>query len=311
MVEWYGNACSGNDREKQSLGLDWDALARNILGDWSQDRNCHSRILSEPEKLPVQYWRAEIHQNLAPVLVILSGNPLVFSRKNFYQLLVFYWCCAPDVSAPAVIINESPILGGLDGHRFNSAFSLLVLALVHLLVHLAAEHKRGDRHQLSECLWVRCHLADQGRDHRTSGSLAMARNSRQAAYPAHSAFDRAITVAIAIMMARGLIVRSAVVFKLIVLGRPDLDRKTPNLRLRWNGDRTPQALLFCRNFGNWIEVSCERLWLLIACHLRSLTGGALKTLTAVLARTGAGSRLTLKKYSGAHGCVDFLSAPKP
>ena len=41
-------------------------------------------------------------QNLAPVLVIISGSSLVFSRKIITST-GFYRCCAPGASAPAVI----------------------------------------------------------------------------------------------------------------------------------------------------------------------------------------------------------------
>ena len=41
-------------------------------------------------------------QNLAPVLVIISGNSLVFSRKSIIST-GFYRCDAPHASAPAVV----------------------------------------------------------------------------------------------------------------------------------------------------------------------------------------------------------------
>ena len=47
-------------------------------------------------------------QNLAPVLVITSGNSLVFSRKIITST-GFYWRCAPGASAPVVVKNQSPI----------------------------------------------------------------------------------------------------------------------------------------------------------------------------------------------------------
>ena len=48
-------------------------------------------------------------QNLAPVLVIISGNPLVFSRKIITST-GFYRCCAAGASAPVVVRNQSPSL---------------------------------------------------------------------------------------------------------------------------------------------------------------------------------------------------------
>ena len=49
----------------------------------------------------------KFNENLAPVLVIISGNSLVFSRKIITSA-GFYRHCAPDASAPVVVINESP-----------------------------------------------------------------------------------------------------------------------------------------------------------------------------------------------------------
>ena len=59
---------------------------------------------TEGQKLP---------ENLAPVLVIISGKSLVFSRKMITST-GFYRYCAPVVSAPVVVINESPIIGGFE-----------------------------------------------------------------------------------------------------------------------------------------------------------------------------------------------------
>ena len=52
--------------------------------------------------------RQKRSQNLAPVLVIISGNSLVFSRKIITST-GFYRCCAPGASAPVVVKNQSPI----------------------------------------------------------------------------------------------------------------------------------------------------------------------------------------------------------
>ena len=54
--------------------------------------------------------RQKRSQNLAPVLVIISGNSLVFSRKNITST-GFYRCCTPGASAPVVVKNQSPIVG--------------------------------------------------------------------------------------------------------------------------------------------------------------------------------------------------------
>ena len=52
----------------------------------------------------------KLHENSAPVLVIISGNSLVFSRKIITST-GFYRYCAADASAPVVVINQSPIFG--------------------------------------------------------------------------------------------------------------------------------------------------------------------------------------------------------
>ena len=57
-------------------------------------------------------------QNLAPVLAIISGNSLVFSRKMITST-GFYWCCALGASAPVVLKNQSPIMG-INFRRGNS-----------------------------------------------------------------------------------------------------------------------------------------------------------------------------------------------
>ena len=54
--------------------------------------------------------RQKRSQNLAPVLAILSGNSLVFSRKiitstGFYRCSA---CCALGASAPVVVKKQAP-----------------------------------------------------------------------------------------------------------------------------------------------------------------------------------------------------------
>ena len=52
--------------------------------------------------------RQKRNQYLAPVLAIISGNSLVFSRKNFTST-GFYRRCAPDASARVLVTkNQSP-----------------------------------------------------------------------------------------------------------------------------------------------------------------------------------------------------------
>ena len=60
------------------------------------------------------------HENLAPVLVIISGNSLVFSRKVITSA-GFYRYCAPGASAPVVVIIGSP-RNGQYVLRFRSFF---------------------------------------------------------------------------------------------------------------------------------------------------------------------------------------------
>ena len=52
--------------------------------------------------------RQKRSQNSAPVLVIIFGNSLVFSRKIITST-GFYRYCAPGASAPVVVKNQSPI----------------------------------------------------------------------------------------------------------------------------------------------------------------------------------------------------------
>ena len=67
--------------------------------------------------------RQKRSQNLAPVLVIISGNSLVFYRKIITST-GFYRYCAPGASAPVVVINESPINANFRSlaHRNSSDF---------------------------------------------------------------------------------------------------------------------------------------------------------------------------------------------
>ena len=53
------------------------------------------------------HQRQKRSQNLAPVLVIISENFLVFSRKIITST-GFYRCCAPGASAPVVVKHRSP-----------------------------------------------------------------------------------------------------------------------------------------------------------------------------------------------------------
>ena len=67
-------------------------------------------LISETKKLPVPVLKGKKRsQSLAPVLVIISGNSLVFSRKIITST-GFYRCCAAGASAPVVVKIQSPII---------------------------------------------------------------------------------------------------------------------------------------------------------------------------------------------------------
>ena len=51
--------------------------------------------------------RQKRSQNVSPVLVIISWNSLVSSRKIIAST-AFYRCCAPGASAPVVVKIQSP-----------------------------------------------------------------------------------------------------------------------------------------------------------------------------------------------------------
>ena len=57
--------------------------------------------------------RQKRSQNLAPVLVIIFENSLVFSRKIITST-GFYRCCAVGASAPVVVKNQPPKVADLD-----------------------------------------------------------------------------------------------------------------------------------------------------------------------------------------------------
>ena len=74
-------------------------LGRQILGNTFSD---------PPKKITsTSTERQKRSQNLAPVLAIISGNSLVFSRR-IINSTVFYRCCAAGASAPVVVQNLSP-----------------------------------------------------------------------------------------------------------------------------------------------------------------------------------------------------------
>ena len=70
--------------------------------------------IAETKKLPVPVLKGKnVAKNLAPVLVIISGNSLAFSRKIITST-DFYRCCAAGASAPVLVKNQSPIYCDCD-----------------------------------------------------------------------------------------------------------------------------------------------------------------------------------------------------
>ena len=77
------------------------------------------------------------HENVAPVLVIIFGNSLVFSRKIITST-GFYRCCAPGASAPVVVKSPSPSVcgdfrGGGGGEYFFRGRNATKLGFFDLL----------------------------------------------------------------------------------------------------------------------------------------------------------------------------------
>ena len=85
---------------------------KNCLGiiSWKISFQLHEIYFSEfrRQKIPsTSTERQKRSQNLAPVLVIISGNSLVFSRKMITST-GSYRCCAAGTSAPVVVKIQSP-----------------------------------------------------------------------------------------------------------------------------------------------------------------------------------------------------------
>ena len=72
-------------------------------------RNKHTQICTGDLKITSTGTERQKHsQNSAPVLVIISGNSLAFSRKIITST-GFYRCCAAGASALVVVKKQSPI----------------------------------------------------------------------------------------------------------------------------------------------------------------------------------------------------------
>ena len=76
-----------------------------------------SRKIGDLKLTSTSTERQKRSQNLAPVLVIISGNSLVFSRK-ITTSTCFYRCCAPGASARVVVKNQSPKKSEFFPERF-------------------------------------------------------------------------------------------------------------------------------------------------------------------------------------------------
>ena len=68
---------------------------------------CDCDFLRDSKITSTSTERRKRSQNLAPVLVTMSRNSLVFSGKVTTST-EFYRCCAPGASAPVVVKNHSP-----------------------------------------------------------------------------------------------------------------------------------------------------------------------------------------------------------
>ena len=74
--------------------------------------------------------RQKRSQNVAPVLVIISGSSLVFSRKIITSI-GFYRCCAPGASAPVVVKVQSPIINRTTGEFLNRGLVMKLKGLLY------------------------------------------------------------------------------------------------------------------------------------------------------------------------------------
>ena len=106
--------------------------------------------------------RQKRSQNLAPVLVIIPGKSLVFSRKIITST-DFYRYCAPDASAPVVVINQSPRCGPsstLGQVRLSSQVEVPSHAVSFLMKYcFLCESTSGmciRGHRTLPYLWLKC-----------------------------------------------------------------------------------------------------------------------------------------------------------
>ena len=99
----------------QDLEVLYSLREENVRMLLSPGENGLDSLFTEVRKITsTSTKRQKRSQNLAPVLVIISGNSLEFSRKIIASTC-FYWCCAPGASAPVVVTNQSPIQGVCGG----------------------------------------------------------------------------------------------------------------------------------------------------------------------------------------------------
>ena len=109
---WVARGCQASQREgltsrevRRTSGEVWENLWRTSgLLSSSSERTSGDR---RQKMTSTGTERQKRSQNLAPVLVILSGNSLVFSRKIITST-GFCLCCAAGASAPVVVKYQSP-----------------------------------------------------------------------------------------------------------------------------------------------------------------------------------------------------------
>ena len=104
-LEWPSQSVPPHDQECNPDALRLASQApweHNLLEHWSS-----TETLGDLKITSTSTERQKRSQNLAPVLVIFSAKSLVFSRKIITST-DFYRYCAPDASAPVVVINQSP-----------------------------------------------------------------------------------------------------------------------------------------------------------------------------------------------------------
>ena len=101
------------------------------------------RLLGDIKITSTSTERQKRSQNLAPVLIMIYGNSLVFSRKIITSTGL-YRCCAPGASAPVVVKNQTPIsVCSLSLSLSLTASSSVPCSMRSLLPQRCRERARG------------------------------------------------------------------------------------------------------------------------------------------------------------------------